>query len=123
MKKKAVFLFACMIAAGVMGESFYQSYVREGTNNIAITNVGVNRVFVSGITCKYAEPVTNSVTVSRIHGSTTNTLYTVNLSSNQTFMIPKVDLAGIWLGYGDILHLTTTHAVSNTTIVDTEESR
>ena len=123
MKKKLIYFIAMvLLAGGVKAESFYQSYVNSGTNSLVITNIGVNPIFVSGVTVKYATPVTGTVNIVRSSSSVDQTLYSVALAGNTTFMLVKNDFAGIWLKNGDIFSVLNL-AVTNTTRVDTEENR
>ncbi len=122
MKTKIIVGLIGLVALTVQAESFYQSYVNSGTNSLSITNMGVNPVFVSSVTVKYVTPVTGTVAIVRSSGSIDQTLYSVALAGNTTFMLVKGDFAGVWLKKDDVLSISSL-SVTNAIRVDTEESR
>lgn len=99
-------------------ESFYQQYSGTSTNGLAVTNMGINPIFVSGITCKYVAPVTGDVTVK----FNDQTLYTISMVSNSTYLLPKSDLAGVWLKKTDLVSVSSL-GTTNTIVISTEENR
>ena len=111
----AVGLGICMVA---YAESFYQQYSATGVSGLSVTNVGVNPIFVSGVSCQYGSNVTGAITIKY----NDQLLYTVNMVSNSSFLVTKSDLAGIWLKKNDYFTVSSL-ASTNTIIVSTEENR
>ena len=117
-KKRLVLGLICLLGISCSGESFYQKYVQNNTNSVAITNLGINPIFISGVSCQYSSNVTGVVNIKL----NDNLLYAVNLVTNTSFLVTKQDLAGVWMKQGDIFTISGLN-VTNSALILSEESR
>jgi hypothetical protein len=117
-KKRLVLAAICLLGISCSAESFYQKYVANSTNSIAITNLGTNPMFISGVSCQYSSNVTGVVDI-KLNG---NLLYAVNLTSNSSFLATKQDLAGVWMKQGDIFTISGV-SITNNSLILSEENR
>lgn len=121
-KKRLVLGLIGILALSCSGESFYQSYVNVSTNGIAITNLGVNPILVSGILSQAGAVNDKDVYVGYVRGVNTTLVYTVTMSNHTSFYLSKTDLAGIWLIKDDKFFVTN-GGVTNRIQINVEESR